>query len=276
MKKSGNFLMLLVAVVLLLVGSVTTAYAHGVIISYNLTSNGQVELYAEFDTGEAMTEAQVTIYAPNDPLNPWLVGTSDAEGRFVFTLDPELMGTWDIQYRKAGHGDMVHFELESGMIDPALVDSSAVGQPVLTAMAVPAASAAETAPVVEPAEAEAAAPIEAEDSEPAETAVAVEAAEPQANIETNAENSATTEESAAAVTIAQTEPAAAAQPETSAAPVSVMSGGNTGNGGGFTSLQILLMSASVIWGFVGTALYFSNKGATAHDHSHEAAHGHPH
>ncbi len=201
MKNSAKTMLATAGVALLLIGSAAAAYAHGVIINYNIAANGQVELYAEFDTGEAMTEAQVTIYAPQDPLTPWLVGTADSEGRFLFTLDPEQLGTWDIQYRKAGHGDMIHFELAAGMIDPALVNRSAIGQP-------------------------------AEMTQPASP-----------------------------------------PPAAPASPASVVSGGSSGSSG-FTSLQILLMSASVIWGFIGTALYFANKSAAPHNH--EAAHGHPH
>jgi nickel transport protein len=43
-----------------------------------------------------------------DPSTPWLTGTCDEEGRFSFTPDPSKPGTWDVQVRHAGHGDMVH------------------------------------------------------------------------------------------------------------------------------------------------------------------------
>ena len=36
-------------------------------------------------------------------------------------------------------------------------------------------------------------------------------------------------------------------------------GGAVSGGSGFTPMQIVLMSASVVWGFVGTALFFSRK-----------------
>lgn len=42
----------------------------------------------------------------------------------------------------------------------------------------------------------------------------------------------------------------------SAAPVS---GDTPALGNGFTPLQVIIMSASVIWGFIGTALYFSRR-----------------
>ncbi len=180
---------------IMLVSFAAVAYAHGVVISYTVKTNGEVELYAEFDTGEPMGEAQVTIYSPADPQTPWLTGTADEAGRYVFVIDPELEGWWDIQYRKAGHGNFIHFELETGMIDPALVDN-------------PPGELLPDTPTTKPSVGEAA---------------------------------------------------------PSAATVAISSGG-------FTSFQILLMSASVIWGFVGTALYFSSRKTQEHGH----ARGHHH
>ncbi len=172
-----------------------TIQAHGVIVTYNLKSDGVIELVGEFDTGEPMGEAQVTIYAPSDPANPWLIGTADELGRYAFVFDPELLGTWDVQYRKAGHGDFIYIQLEAGMIDSALVKNP-----------------------------------------PGELkSIEVEA-------------------------VAQ-------------GPAVISSGASTASSG-FSSIQVLLMSASVIWGFVGTALYFSSKKSEPHDHSHD--HGHHH
>jgi hypothetical protein len=106
---------------LLLFSAAATVYAHGVVITYNLKTNGEVELYAEFDTGEVMAEAQVTIFSPADPMTPWLTGVADADGKYVFVIDPEIPGLWEIQYRKAGHGDVVNMQLDAGMVDPALL-----------------------------------------------------------------------------------------------------------------------------------------------------------
>ena len=67
-----------------------------------------VNLQAMYDTGEPMAGGQVVIYAPDDPSTPWLTGTCDEEGRFSFSPDPSKPGTWDVQVRLSGHGDMVH------------------------------------------------------------------------------------------------------------------------------------------------------------------------
>ena len=82
------------------------AFAHGAKIDY--TASTTIELVAAYDNGEPMAGAQVVIYAPDDPSTPWLTGVCDDEGRFSFTPDTSKSGIWDVQVRKAGHGDIVH------------------------------------------------------------------------------------------------------------------------------------------------------------------------
>lgn len=89
-----------------------SAYAHGARIEYRVMR--VIEITALFDTGDPIQEGQVTVYAPDDPSTPWLSGATDEDGRFSFTPDPEMMGTWDVQVRQAGHGDIVHIPLEGG------------------------------------------------------------------------------------------------------------------------------------------------------------------
>jgi len=284
-----------------------TAYAHGVVITYALKSNGQVELVAEFDTGERMANAQVTIYSPEDPLNPWLTGAADAEGRYVFVIDPDMPGIWDIQYRKAGHGDIVHLQLEAGMIDPVLLEQApgALLPETPATRTTPAETTPEAdMPVDEKAETTenvvdtadettatesnlASAEIEAAagepgaaEPEPEPQETLVEAAEQAAAPVVEAESALEPEPAAQAEVAPQAEAAAEtemAAPKPAARPeeaVVLTSGGNTATTGGFTSLQIILMSASVIWGFMGTALYFSNKKRPTHNHEHAPGHHH--
>jgi len=82
------------------------AFAHGAKIDY--TASTTIELVAAYDDGEPMSGAQVVIYAPDDPSTPWLTGVCDDEGRFSFTPDTSKPGIWDVQVRKAGHGDIIH------------------------------------------------------------------------------------------------------------------------------------------------------------------------
>ena len=71
-----------------------------------------VAVHATYDTGEPMAEAQITVFAPDNPAEPWLRGIADGEGRFVFVPDP-IPGRWAIQARTAGHGAMAYVTLDA-------------------------------------------------------------------------------------------------------------------------------------------------------------------
>ncbi|MFC1950962.1 carboxypeptidase regulatory-like domain-containing protein [Chloroflexota bacterium] len=89
-----------------------TAYAHGADIEYTVST--EVEVVATYDNGDPMDGGQVTIYAPDDAANPWDdpgTGFCDAQGKYTFTPDPQKPGTWDVQVRLAGHGDIVHIDV---------------------------------------------------------------------------------------------------------------------------------------------------------------------
>lgn len=92
--------------------AVPVAHAHGATIDY--TTSSAIEIRATFDSGDPMAGAQVAVYAPDDPANPWETGVSDDQGRYTFVPDPELPGTWDVQVRQAGHGDIVHIPVGEG------------------------------------------------------------------------------------------------------------------------------------------------------------------
>jgi len=98
---------------LLALGLTATAFAHGAKIEYTISM--AIEIHAAYDTGAPMAGGQVTVYAPDDPSTPWLTGVCDEEGRFVFTPDTSKPGTWDVQVRQAGHGDMVHIPIGEDM-----------------------------------------------------------------------------------------------------------------------------------------------------------------
>jgi len=109
-----RILMALAVICFLLAGAATTAFAHGVEITYNSTS--AIQVTARYDTGEPISEGEVIIYAPNDPARPWATGKCDENGVFTFTPDPALQGTWSVQVRKAGHGGVVHIPLEGNAV----------------------------------------------------------------------------------------------------------------------------------------------------------------
>ncbi|OKH24964.1 carboxypeptidase-like regulatory domain-containing protein [Chroogloeocystis siderophila] len=91
-------------------GSSASAIAHGVRMQARETQ--AIEVNAEYDTGEPMAQAQVTVYAPNDPATPWLEGTTDKNGNFIFTPDSSQPGNWSVQVRQAGHGSIVNIPVE--------------------------------------------------------------------------------------------------------------------------------------------------------------------
>lgn len=80
-------------------------FAHGAKIVYRQTQ--AIEVKATYDDGTPMSNAQVVIYAPDDPASPWLKGTTNEEGKFSFTPSSTVSGNWDIKIRQSGHGDII-------------------------------------------------------------------------------------------------------------------------------------------------------------------------
>jgi nickel transport protein len=79
------------------------AAAHGAFVDMGTTE--AVAIQARYDTGALMAGAQVSVFAPDNPAQPWLTGMTDADGRFVFVPD-DRAGQWAVQVRQAGHGAM--------------------------------------------------------------------------------------------------------------------------------------------------------------------------
>lgn len=91
--------------------SVSPAWSHGTSIEHRTAK--AIEIRATYDDGKPMGEAQVTVYAPNDPTTPWLQGQTTEEGTFAFVPDPEMEGNWDVKVRQSGHGDLISIPLET-------------------------------------------------------------------------------------------------------------------------------------------------------------------
>ncbi|MGD1716439.1 carboxypeptidase regulatory-like domain-containing protein [Dapis sp. BLCC M172] len=84
--------------------------AHGVKIKHQITPS--IKINAVYDTGLPLANAPVTVYAPNAPNKPWLKGTTDQEGNFIFSPDSSQSGYWEIKVRQAGHGELVSIPFE--------------------------------------------------------------------------------------------------------------------------------------------------------------------
>lgn len=69
-----------------------------------------VAVTARYDTGTPMAEAQIVVFSPDSPVDPWLHGMTDGDGRFVF-VPGDQAGRWSVRVRQAGHGAIVHLDL---------------------------------------------------------------------------------------------------------------------------------------------------------------------
>ena len=90
---------------------IPTTFAHNTIIEYQATEAIAIE--AKFDDGKAITNAQVVVYAPDNPTQPWKKGLTDDEGKFAFIPDYNNQGNWTIKVRSAGHGSVITIPIQS-------------------------------------------------------------------------------------------------------------------------------------------------------------------
>lgn len=90
-------------------------FAHGSNITYKTTK--AVEITAKYENKTPMREAQVVIYAPDNPAQPWLKGMTNEEGKFTFIPNRKITGNWSIKVRLAGHGTMINIPIESSEIE---------------------------------------------------------------------------------------------------------------------------------------------------------------
>lgn len=66
-----------------------------------------VEIEARYEGGQPMREAQVTVYSPENPAEPWKQGVTDQQGTYTFVPDPQQAGSWEVKVRQGGHGDII-------------------------------------------------------------------------------------------------------------------------------------------------------------------------
>ena len=92
----------------LVVTAPSAALPHAAIMEAEVTQ--AIRLHAFYETGEPMSQAQVFIYAPDDPAQAWGQGIADMEGRYEFIPDA-IAGRWSVQVRQAGHGVMAHLDI---------------------------------------------------------------------------------------------------------------------------------------------------------------------
>ena len=110
---------LVAACVLAVLCAPHVALSHAALIEAETTQ--AIRLHAFYETGEPMAQAQVIIFAPDNPALVWRQGLTDLQGRFDFIPDAQ-MGRWSVQVRQAGHGAMAHVEM--GTMDPVVITSA--------------------------------------------------------------------------------------------------------------------------------------------------------
>jgi nickel transport protein len=127
------------------IGWVTPVLAHGAHIEYQPTESIQIQ--AKYDSGEPMQGAQVMVYSPENLSEPWTQGTTDDQGRFVFSPDTSQPGNWEVTVRQAGHGDIVAIPVAGDEAAVADVGETATGDETAAApiCETPAESSPQTA-----------------------------------------------------------------------------------------------------------------------------------
>ena len=118
------------AICLLYTLPLAVVQAHGVELEY--IERDAIEVTARYDSGAPMAEAQVAVFAPGSPAEPWLTGACDSDGRFVFIPDPDRPGLWEVRVRQAGHGGLLRIEVGESGID--LVGSTGFTGPQILIM----------------------------------------------------------------------------------------------------------------------------------------------
>lgn len=102
------------------------AIAHSVETNY-LKINEMLELETVFSTGEPLKSANVKVYAPGKPDQPWLEGTTDENGKFAFEPDKSIPGEWEVFIKERGHADILTIPVTKQGVD---VDQISEAQPV--------------------------------------------------------------------------------------------------------------------------------------------------
>jgi nickel transport protein len=85
--------------------------AHNTMIEYQATEAITIE--AKFDNGQPINNAQVIVYAPDNPQQVWQKGLTNKQGKFTFIPDYSNEGNWSIKVRSAGHGSLINIPITS-------------------------------------------------------------------------------------------------------------------------------------------------------------------
>jgi nickel transport protein len=90
-----------------ILGLPSAAFAHSVETDYFLTPKSELEFQVKFSSGEPFHDAQVQVYAPNEPSKPWMEAKTNAEGNFAFQPDKSVQGDWTVKIGELEHSDIL-------------------------------------------------------------------------------------------------------------------------------------------------------------------------
>ena len=92
-------------------------WSHGAIATVSQT----FLVEASYSSGQPMSLAQVAVYSPDSPDEPWTLGQTNEQGEFEFS--PDIDGRWDVVIRQAGHGTTVSVPVQTQAATPASTTS---------------------------------------------------------------------------------------------------------------------------------------------------------
>lgn len=100
-------LLILLFSLFILCGFSDAALAHAIETDYAFDLiRSELAFTSTFSNGEAVAGAEVKIYAPNSPEQPWAEAVMDEQGNFSFLPDTSMPGEWKIQIKQEGHEDI--------------------------------------------------------------------------------------------------------------------------------------------------------------------------
>ncbi|QGG46244.1 carboxypeptidase regulatory-like domain-containing protein [Heliorestis convoluta] len=90
----------------------TEAWAHGTRLEYE--ADITIHVRAAYDTQEPMDGGHFFVFKPGAS-EPWLEGQCDDDGRFSFTPDRDVAGTYVVQVQHTGHGATIDIPVGDSM-----------------------------------------------------------------------------------------------------------------------------------------------------------------
>lgn len=121
-KTAVKKILLLLAVSLGILGTPAKTLAHAMQTNYMFSE--ELEFQSFYSNGEPAKNAKVLVYAPNNPDQPWIVGTNDKQGRFSFLPDNSIPGKWEVEFEPEGHGDILTVPVSEKGVDPDKISQS--------------------------------------------------------------------------------------------------------------------------------------------------------